>query len=201
MTKKLESFILTTGSVSELYLNMKLTFFQSDKSNWGNLQVTLSDVIRDFLACGKDFEIEFSKVKASKTYDQLKAIHRLSQLLAARLTEVNGLKYSMENAKDWIKWEFGFTQPVSEEKAIAEAINERMKSKDLGEKMTRKQFYNLVETFKQTLKEPRSFETATKEEMIELISKLEELGNKMGWNELKLTSDEMRALVKFYEEK
>lgn len=175
---------------------MKLTFLQSNKPNWGNLQIELSDAISQFLKCGKDFEIEFLEVKASKSYEQLKGIHKLCQLLAVRLSEINGLKYSMENAKDWVKWQFGFTREATEEEAMAEAINERNKAK-----LNREQFMALVESFKANLRKPRSFATATKEEMIELIEKIHALAAKMGWEEVRLTSVEMGEMVKYYQQK
>lgn len=107
----------------------------------------------------------------------------------------------MENAKDFIKWQFGFIQQVSEEEAIAEAINEKNKTKQIGGQMTRKQFVDLVNSFKTSLKKPRSFATATKEEMIDLIERIEALGSEMNWPELKLTSAEMQSLVEFYNNK
>lgn len=180
---------------------MKLTFLQSSKSNWERLQIDLSGAIMDYLGCGKDFEIEFSEISDSKSWMQVKGIHKLAQLLAVRLTESNGVKYSMENAKIWIKWQFDFVEQVSEEEAIAEAINERNKSAQIGAKMTREQFLRTVESFKSNLKKPRSFATATKEEMIYLIKKVEELGARMGWAELKLTSAEMQSLVEFFNNK
>lgn len=180
---------------------MKITFFQSNKTNWTKLQVELSDAITKYLACGKDFEIEFSEVKQSKSWEQIKSIHYLAQCLAIRLTETNGVKYSMENAKDWIKWTWDFTEQATEEQAMAEAINERNKSQQIGIKMTLDQFKKLVESFKTNLKKPRSFATATKEEMMDLIEKIHALADRMNWPECKLTSREMASLVEFYNKK
>jgi hypothetical protein len=50
----------------------------------------------------------------------------------------------MENAKDFIKWRLGFTEKVSEEQALAEAINEKNKILQSGEEMTRQEFVALV---------------------------------------------------------
>lgn len=180
---------------------MKLTFFQSNKTNWTKLQVELSDAITKHLACGKDFEIEFSEVKQGKSWEQLKGIHYLAQCLAIRLTETNGVKYSMENAKDWIKWTWDFTEQATEEQAMAETINERNKARQSGVEMTVKQFKSLVESFKTSLKKPRSFATATKEEMMDLIEKIHALADRMNWPECKLTSQEMASLVEFYNKK
>lgn len=165
------------------------------------MQVELSDAISKFLKSGKDFEIEFKEMSESKTYEQLRGVHRLASLLAARLTETSGIKYSMENAKDWIKWEFGFTELVSEEEALAEAINQRNKARQIGKKMTLEQFAKLVNDLKKNQIKTRSFATATKEEMIELIKKIEELGNKMEWHELQLTSSEKQQLMDYYQQR
>lgn len=180
---------------------MKITFFQSNKTNWTKLQVELSDAITKYLACGKDFEIEFNEVKQSKSWLQCKGIHYLAQCLAIRLTETNGIKYSLDNAKDWIKWTWDFTEKVTEEQAVAEAINERNKDKLNGIDITLEQFKNMVEAFKVSLKKPRSFATATKEEMMDLIEKIHALADRMNWPECKLTSQEMASLVEFYNKK
>jgi hypothetical protein len=180
---------------------MKLIFFQSNKANWTKLQVELSDAIGKYLACGKDFEIEFSEVKQGKSWLQCKGIHKLAQLLAYRLKETNNINYTLDTAKLWIKWNFDFTEKVTEEDAISEAINERNKAKLSGVEMTREQFLNLVETFKTNLKKPRSFATATKEEMMDLIEKIHALADRMNWPECKLTSQEMASLVEFYNNK
>lgn len=180
---------------------MKLTFFQCNKANWHKLQVELSDAITKYLACGKDFEVEFGVVKQSKSWPQCRGIHYLAQCLAIRLKETNGIRYSLNNAKDWIKWTWDFTEQATEEQAVAEAINERNKAKLSGVKMTPQQFKNSVETFKTNLKKPRSFSTATKEEMMDLIEKIHALADRMNWPECKLTSQEMASLVEFYNRK
>ena len=45
---------------------MKITFFQSNKTNWTKLQVELSDAITKYLACGKDFFIQLGYCKLQK---------------------------------------------------------------------------------------------------------------------------------------
>lgn len=178
---------------------MKILFDFENKSVFGELQSQVSEALCSMLSSNKDFSVEFSEVKQSKSYKQLKGLHKLAQLLAIRLSESNKIKYSMENAKDWIKWTFDFTEQVNEEEAIAEAINEKNKAIQSGAKMTREQFLNLVSGFKTSLKKPRSFATATKEEMIDIIEKIHAKAKAMGWNEVKLTSVEMEEMIKFYE--
>jgi len=45
---------------------MKIPFLQSNKQNWAKLQVELSDAIRKYLACGKDFFIQLGYCKPEK---------------------------------------------------------------------------------------------------------------------------------------
>lgn len=173
---------------------MELIFFQANKIQWGNLQIELGRQISQYLTCGKDFKIDFTEVDKTKTNRQLKGIHRLCQLLALRLSEINGIRYSLENAKDWVKWNFNFTRDSTEDEALAEAINERNKKTGSGIKLSRDEFLLMVRSFEKELKKPRSFATASKEEMIDLISKIQALGKKMEWPEICLLPDELRQL-------
>jgi hypothetical protein len=45
---------------------MKLTFLQSNKQNWGDLQKDLTNALIEFLACKKDFFVQFGYCKPQK---------------------------------------------------------------------------------------------------------------------------------------
>lgn len=75
-----------------------------------------------------------------------------------------------------------------------EALNQRM-----IRKMSRKEFDDLIKSFEDSLLKPKSFADATKEEMFDLITKIEDLGNRMDWKELKLKNEETLALEKYYQ--
>jgi len=182
---------------------MKLTFFQSNKTNWHKLQVELSDAISKYLTCGKDFEIEFSEVKDSKTWQQVKAIHQLCQLLAPRFSEAYGTKFEMEDAKLAVKLRLGYLRTPTMREAISEALFIKSEIEATGKKIGRREWGQLLnDTFNdKTPRKPKSFADATKEEMMELIEKIHALADRMNWPECKLTSQEMASLVEFYNKK
>jgi hypothetical protein len=175
-----------------------IEFYTNQKDKWGQKQMEVSDALVSFLKSGKNFEVELSEIKDSKTYMQIRGIYKLCELLAIRLSESNGIKYSLENAKDWVKWYFDYTQLATEQEAIAEAINERSKAEQQGNKMTREQFINLVNAFKAGLKRTKSFADATKEEMMELIEGIHAMADKMEWHEVRLNAEDMQSLVEAF---
>jgi hypothetical protein len=177
---------------------MKFTFNFSNKSNFGDLQAGISGAICDFLAAGKDFEVEFTELKQNKTYLQCRGIHKLASLLAPRLSEANGLPYDLENAKAFIKWQFGYTIAATDEECLAECMNEKSKRATMGLVMTKGEFAKLYEALKGNLKKPKSFADATKEEMIELIEKVHALSDKMGWKEVRLNAGDLQSLVESF---
>jgi hypothetical protein len=132
---------------------------------------------------------------------RIKGIHKLCELLAPRFTESYGVKFNLDDAKTHVKWQFDYLRPCTDSEALAVAIEQRELKKSYGEKMTIKEFNNLVDSVKQVLKKPKSFADATLEEMQELITKIEALTDKMGWHEVKLTSKYMTDLVEFYNNK
>jgi len=178
-----------------------IEFYTNQKDKWGQKQMEVSDALVSFLKSGKNFEVELSEIKDSKSYKQIRGIHKLCELLATRLSESNGIKYSLENAKDWVKWNFDYTQLATEEEAIAEALNEKSKAEQQGDKMTREQFINLVNAFKAGLKRTKSFADATKEEMMDLIEKIHYLAERMKWNEVRLNAEDMQSLVEAFKVK
>jgi len=150
---------------------------------------------------GQNFVVRFEEIKKEKSYDQIKGIHKLCELLAPRFTESYGVKFNLEDAKTHVKWQFDYLRPCTDSEALAVAIEQRELKKSYGEKMTIKEFNILVDSVKQALKKPKSFADATLEEMQELITKIEALADKMGWHEVKLTSKYMMDLVEFYNNK
>jgi hypothetical protein len=141
------------------------------------------------------------KDKGDKTWLQLKGLHKLCSLLAKRLTELNGLPYDLECAKDFVKWQFDFTTKASEEECLAECLNEKARRKTMGLEMKKEEFVKLFEAFKLSLKAKKSFADATKEEMIVLIEKIHELAKKMDWKEVRLENEEIKAMIDFYDKK
>ena len=174
-------------------------FHKENKANWEGQRQAIGIALKVAIDTTKgDFAVKIEPISSKKTNDQLAGIHRLCALLAARLKECNGINYDTESAKIWVKREFNFIEQATESQCIAEAINEKHRRRINGENLTKDQFKELIETFKKYLIKPKSFANATKEEMIHLINKIEELGARMGWSELQLKSCEQRAIEKYY---
>ena len=144
------------------------------------------------------FEVEFREIKQSKTYLQLKGIHKLCEIYASYMSEALGFKVSFENAKEHLKYTIDYTRLANENEAVAETLRQK-RLKDLeGEKMKKIQLNNMTEGFKINLKVPASFADASLEEMQILIEKIHELGRERGWHNLILTNQDMQSLINSY---
>ena len=177
-----------------------IKFHQSDQSKWGEYQSQVSAEICEKLASHKDFEVTFDFIKPSKNYQQIKGIHKLCSLLVPRFSEMSGVNFDLEAVKLAMKWKLGYLRPASNEECLAEALNIKAEKGSVGIKLTTKEFKQLVEGLIKNKQEPKSFAEATFEEMKMLISEIERWTAQMGWTEIKLESDEKRALVEYYEQ-
>ena len=150
------------------------------------------------------FEVEFRDIKQSKTYLQLKGIHKLCEIYASYISEAMSLhsnlefKVSFENAKESLKYNIGYTRLANADEAFAEACRQRRQYELEASKMTLKDFQNLVAILKACHQVPASFADATLEEMQMLIEKIHELGRDRGWHKLILTSQDMQSLINSY---
>ena len=144
------------------------------------------------------FEVEFRDIKQSKTYLQLKGIHKLCEIYASYISETLGFKVSFENAKESLKYNIGYTRLANEDEAFAEACRQRRQYELEASKMTLEKFQNLVAILKAYHQVPASFADATLEEMQMLIEKIHELGRDRGWHKLILTSQDMQSLINSY---
>ena len=144
------------------------------------------------------FEVEFRDIKQSKTYLQLKGIHKLCEIYAGYISEALGFKVSFENAKEDLKYKIGYTRLANEDEAFAEACRQRRQQELEVGKMKLKDFQNLVAILKAYYQVPASFADASLEEMQMLIEKIHELGRDRGWHKLILTSQDMQSLINSY---
>lgn len=166
------------------------------KNKCNQVYLTVSDLSRR-----REFELIAQEIKKDKTWRQTKAIHKLCDLLAPRFSESYGIRFDKEDAKLHIKWHCGYLRPITDTEAIAMASEVKELKKSHGEKMTIKAFNEIVDSFKESTKRPKSFADATLKEMQELIEKIHALADKMGWSEVRLTSSELEALVEYYNNK
>ncbi|HEY9705154.1 MAG TPA: hypothetical protein V6C58_22140 [Allocoleopsis sp.] len=169
---------------------MKLTILllKEDKLRWkSRLDQFLVMLEKVLMNESSDLQLSLVPFKRTKTHDQLKGVHKLCELLAVRLQEANGVPYDLETAKLWVKVNFGFTRKATKQECIAEALNQR-----LVKKMTRKEFDDLIKSFEDNLLKPKSFSEASKEDIYQLITQIEELAKKMDWQEVQLLDEEKR---------
>jgi hypothetical protein len=82
---------------------MKLTFLQSNKPNWGNLQKQIPEQLIKYLAGKQDFEVEFSEVAKSKSSKSLKGYWRLCGLLVPCFKKSYGEIFDKEMVSNAIK--------------------------------------------------------------------------------------------------
>ena len=107
----------------------------------------------------------------------------------------------MSSAKDSIKYKLGFVELANYDECFKEALKLRREREILGEKLTLKDFNFLVDKLQKNYYVPRSFASASKEEMIDLIDRFEEFARGMSWHEIKLESEEKKALVECFNQK
>jgi len=159
----------------------------------------LQDYIKSKLANDKVINIKASTVNNLKSYEQIKAIHKLCTLLIPRFAESYGVPFDLDSVKTSIKLHFGFTRKATSNEILAEAINQKNQLKSIGVTTNKINFRSLLETIEKELIKPKSFAKASKEEMIEIITKVELLAQSMGWSEIKLTSLDMKSLIDSYQ--
>ena len=171
---------------------------ESDKMEFGN-KVYLHT--KDLMQKGKEFQVEFKPFVKSKSYDQLKGIHKLCEIYGNYMSESLGFKVSDENAKERLKYNINYTRLANADEALAEALRIRREKELEGKNMTIKEIKSLVEGLQEHFRVPASFADATLEKMQVLIEKVHELGRERGWRNLILTNQEMQEMVNYYEQK
>jgi len=156
---------------------------------------------KNLMQKGKEFQVEFKPFVKSKSYDQLKGIHKLCEIYGNYMSESLGFKVSDENAKERLKYNINYTRLANADEALAEALRIRREKELEGKNMTIKEIKSLVEGLQQKYQVPASFADATLEEMQVLIEKVHELGRERGWHNLILTNQEMQEMVNYYQQK
>lgn len=171
---------------------------ESDKMEFGNKVYFHT---KELMQKGKEFQIEFKPFVKSKSYDQLKGIHKLCEIYGNYMSESLGLKVSDENAKESLKYAIGYTRLANKDEAVAETLKIKRDLKTKSKNMTINEFNSLVENLQLEYLVPASFADATLEEMQELIEKVHELGRERGWNNLILTNQEYQEMINYYQQK
>jgi hypothetical protein len=149
----------------------------------------------------KEFQVEIKSLENAKTYNQLKGIHKLCEIYQDYISQSLGEVISFENAKESLKYAIDYTRLANEDEAMATALKIKREKSLESKKMTKQDFKNLKEGLKQNYQVPKSFAEASLEEMMLLIEKIHELGRDRGWHNLVLTSEETKAMIKYYNDK
>jgi hypothetical protein len=156
---------------------------------------------KDLMQKGKEFQVEFKPFVKSKSYDQLKGIHKLCEIYGNYMSESLGLKVSFENAKENLKYAIDYTRLANKDEAVAETLKIKRDLKTKSKNMTINEFNSLVEGLQLEYPVPASFGDATLEEMQGLIEKVHELGRERGWHNLILTNQEYQEMINYYQQK
>ncbi len=171
---------------------------ESDKMEFGD-KVYMHT--KELMQKDKEFQVEFKPFVKSKSYDQLKGIHKLCEIYGNYMSESLGFKVSNENAKERLKYNINYTRLANADEALAEALRIRREKELEGKNMTIKEIKSLVEGLQKYFRVPASFKDATLEEMQGLIEKVHELGRERGWHNLILTNQEMQEMINYYQQK
>jgi hypothetical protein len=171
---------------------------ESDKMEFGDKVYMHA---KELMKKGKEFQVEFKPFVKSKSYDQLKGIHKLCEIYGNYMSESLGFKVSFENAKESLKYAIDYTRLANKDEAVAETLKIKRDLKTKSKNMTINEFNSLVEGLQLEYLVPASFGDATLEEMQELIEKVHELGRERGWHKLILTNQEMQEMVNYYQQK
>jgi hypothetical protein len=156
---------------------------------------------KELMQKGREFQVEFKPFVKSKSYDQLKGIHKLCEIYGNYMSESLGLKVSFENAKENLKYAIDYTRLANKDEAVAETLKIKRDLKTKNVNMTINEFNSLVEGLQLEYLVPASFGDATLEEMQVLIEKVQELGRERGWNNLILTNQEYQEMINYYQQK
>ena len=149
----------------------------------------------------KEFQVEIKPLENAKTYLQLKGIHKLCEIYQDYISQSLGEYVSFENAKESLKYKIDYTRLANDNEAMATALKIKREKSLESKKMTKQDFKNLKEGLKQNYRVPKSFAEASLEEMMLLIEKIHELGRDRGWHNLVLTSEDTKAMIKYYNDK
>ena len=149
----------------------------------------------------KEFQVEIKPLENPKTYKQLQGIHKLCEIYQDYISQSLGEPVSFKNAKESLKYAIDYTRLANDDEAMATALKIKREKSLESKKITKQDFKNLKEGLKQNYQVPKSFAEASLEEMMLLIEKIHELGRDRGWHNLVLTSEDTKAMIKYYNDK
>lgn len=175
-------------------------YFEPELEDKNALRKIAGDIYAYLIHCtelakktGKAFEVKFSEKKEDKSWNQIKGIHLLITKLIPHLQKEHNATYSLSDVKDYVKREFNYMRPSTKFEAA-------LMLKSIGVKLSEEEKKEAF-AFCKKIKQPKSFADATKDEMIDLIKRIEVWAAEKSWPDVYLDDEEKRNMVKFYEGK
>jgi hypothetical protein len=175
---------------------MKKIFYQKLQEDWSDKRAEITNEISRLIAEGRkgafkqDFVVEISEYKEQKSLPQLRAIHKLCDLLIPHLEDKHGIKYNRAKVKAFIKLELGYMRDP-EPFEIAYIL------RSCGIEKSHPNRLKAIK-FARSIKQPESFAAATKEKMIELIESIQAFAAQEGYDNVKLEPKDLLATLEYY---
>lgn len=94
---------------------MKLTFLTQHKSNWGELQASLSKGLQECMSSGKDFEVEFKEIKQARSMSQNAGYWRLCTMLIPYFQKEYGQICDKDFVSDTAKLSASFSNKIGKQ--------------------------------------------------------------------------------------
>lgn len=140
--------------------------FRHNEKDWGEKQHEISKQIVKCLKSGKEWGVKFYEIKQKKTTQQIRGIYTLLKLIKPHFDKWQKGDYSIEQIKEYVKTELDFTREPNEFeiKLMIKSTGFNPKTKEEKEKCI---------AFCKRMKQNKSFEFASKSELIEFIEKLQ----------------------------
>jgi len=130
-----------------------------------------------------------------KSYPQLKAIHKLIKMIDDAYFAKYVKRLGVDNIKREIKIQSGFIRPPS-----AMEIKRKVRLAGIKEENYPIEDWMKIVDVIAMIKEPRSFQFATKDEMIDIITCTEAwAATDLGLEGIYLNSQEKQEMIKYYE--
>lgn len=175
---------------------MKIYFYQNNRQIWSDRRAMVHNKIIELIRASnldsydKDWFVEIAEVNEPKSYPQLRAIHKLCDLIIPHLEREHGIKYDRAKAKAFIKAEIGYVRDSTpfEVAIMLKNINIDQKHPDRLQ----------LESFCRRIQQPESFALASKQKMIELIEQIQAYAAERDWNDVKLTNQDLIITLQYY---
>ena len=187
--------------MSKLVIFQKFPFRQDAKDEWTDLRASLTANLNELVRDSKklngynDFSVTLKEEGESKSNPQCRAIHKLCTLAIPALGKEHSTDYALDDVKKFFKIEFGFTREPTDFEASLMVMSVSSK---LDEKQ-KKRAFAFAKKMMQPMMQPRPFASATKSEMMGLITKIEIWATERGHEEVKLTNNDRLDMVRYFD--